>query len=699
MVKLLKILGWLIGLTVLLIVAAVVILPMVIDPNDYKEQIVNKIEEETGRQLQIDGDLDLSVFPWLGIETGELALSNAPGFGEQPFLAVRHAAVRVKLMPLLSMRLEVSTIGLDGLKLNLARSEAGVGNWDDMVKGGEPEQEPTGKKSSGTGLAGFSIGGIDISDGQVSWDDRSTGAYYKVDQIDLKSGVIAPGRPVDLKLGMVLESKEPQVRAGLRMAGVVTLDEEAGVIDLSGLGVELDADGEALPGGAVQAQLKSDIKLALDGRMLELKGLSLTAGDLSLSGNLLGSDLNNQPVFSGDLSLADFDLRSWLADHGFAVPETADPKALTRVGAELKIRSEGDNTRLEPLALRLDDSRVEGSASLRGPAVGFDLNLDAIDLDRYLPPEQAASNAPPSPDIPTEASTTGDELIPVKTLRQLNLDGVLHIGRLVIKKLQAEEIQISVKARDGRLSLGQEIQKFYQGGYKGQVKLDVTGSTPLTQIDTAADGIVVGPLLKDLTGEDKMTGKGRFKANISTRGNSIDAIKRGLGGKLDFRFEDGAVKGFNLAQVIRETKAKYKGEPLPASDEPVQTDFSEVSGSGTITKGVLSNQDLLAKSPYLRMDGAGSINLVDESLDYTVKAVIVNTEKGQGGEGLEELKGVPVPVRLTGPYASPKFSVDWGRILTGIQKAKLEEKVEKEKGKLEDKLQDKLQNGLKGLFR
>jgi AsmA protein len=682
--------------TVLLIVAAVVILPLVIDPNDYKEQIVAKIEQETGRQLQIDGDLNLSVFPWLGIETGELAMSNAAGFGERPFLAVKRAAVRVKLMPLLSMQLEVSTIGLDGLQLNLARSQAGVGNWEDLAKSGEGEAAAPGKKESGIGLAGFSIGGIDITDGQISWDDRAGGVYYKVDQINLNTGMIAPGRPVELKLGLVLEGKEPEIQAGLQMAGVVTLDQDAGVIDIAGLDLAVDAKGQALPGGALQAGLKSDLRAALDGSLLEVKGLRLSADELNLSGEIQGRDLQTTPAFNGNLSLLEFDLRKWLVDRGFNLPKTADVKALTRVAADLKMQSDGAITRLEPVALRLDDTSIDGSVNLRGRAIGFNLNLDAIDLDRYLPPEQAAS------DTPTETSTRGgaadEDLMPVETLRQLDLDGVLNIGRLIIKKVQAEQIVISVKAQDGHINLGQEIKKFYQGGYKGQVKLDVTGSTPLTRMDTAVQGVLVGPLLKDLTGEDKLTGKGRFSANINARGNSIEAIKRRLGGKLDFRFEDGAVKGVNLAQVIRETKAKYKGETLPPGDQPIQTDFSEISGSGVINNGVLTNQDLLAKSPYLRVDGAGSMNLVEESLDYTVKAVVVSTAKGQGGEGLDELKGVPVPVRLTGSYLSPDFSIDWGRVLTDMQKAKLEEKVEAEKGKLEQKLQDKLQDGLKGLF-
>jgi AsmA protein len=246
------------------------------------------------------------------------------------------------------------------------------------------------------------------------------------------------------------------------------------------------------------------------------------------------------------------------------------------------------------------------------------------------------------------------------------------------------------------LTLDQQVGKFYQGGYKGNLNLDVRGKTPLTKIDAAASDILIGPLLKDLAGEDRLAGKGRFSANLSTRGNSIDAFKKDLSGKMDFRFEDGAVKGVNLAQIIRETRARFKGEPVARTNQPTQTDFSELSASGVISKGLLESQDLLGKSPFLRVNGAGKVNLVSETLDYTVKAVLVATEKGQGGDALEQLEGVPIPVRLTGPYASPKYTVDWAKIILESQKGKIEEKLQDElKGKIPADLQEKL----KGLFR
>ena len=137
--KLLKFLFGLVLAVVLLVAAAAVIIPLVVDPNDFKEEIVEQVKQATGRDLSIEGDIELSVFPWLGVELGSLALSQPEGFGDEPFAAVEHAQVRAKLMPLLEKRLEVDTVQLKGLRLSLIRNQQGMGNWEDLARG-EPEK-------------------------------------------------------------------------------------------------------------------------------------------------------------------------------------------------------------------------------------------------------------------------------------------------------------------------------------------------------------------------------------------------------------------------------------------------------------------------------------------------------------------------------------------------------------------------------
>ena len=209
-----------------------------------------------------------------------------------------------------------------------------------------------------------------------------------------------------------------------------------------------------------------------------------------------------------------------------------------------------------------------------------------------------------------------------------------------------------------------------------------------------AKNIQAEPLVKDLAGEDRLSGTGNFNLDVSGAGRTVKTIKRSLNGKLNFAFTNGTVKGFNLSRMLRETAAKLKGKSLPPDGEANETEFSELKGSGVIRKGVLHNDDLIAKSPLFRVTGKGRINIGEDTLDYKIKPVLVASLKGQGGEELEQLKGVPIPVHLTGPLAKPNWRIDLAEALTETQKAKAQEKL---KETIQENLPDDIKEKIPGL--
>lgn len=702
--KLLKILAALI----IVIVIVAVALPFIIDPNDYRDEIVTAVEKNTGRTLSIDGDLNLTVFPWLGIDIGKLSLGNAKGFGDKPFAAINEASVRIKLLPLLSKEIVADTITLDGLQLNLAKNKQGVTNWADLgespsvEKKQEQQKDSQARETKEVGLGGLAIGGVNINNATINWQDDSTGQSYQVNNFRLNSGSISPGEPVDLSLGLDLESGQPQMTAALTLDGNVAVDSAVENLTVSPLKISVVAKGEMFSGGRIQAKLSSDVAVNLKDLAVSLKNLALTSGDLNLSGQLALSNLATQPAIDGDLRLAKLNLRDWLGSQGIAIPAMSNDKALSSFEAAASMKSNGDTTEITGLNIGLDETTVKGTAMLVGSHIGFDANVDQINVDDYLPKEEkspAGTTASSGKATTTTASTTDDApLFPVEMLRALNIDGKLNIDKLIAGKLTSEQVKTRVIAKNGDINVTNQIGRFYEGSFDAKTHLNVAGKTPKMDVNANLQNLQAGPMLKDLTGQDKLTGKGRFKMNINSTGNSVNAIKRTLDGTMDFRFDNGAVKGINIAKILRETKAKFEGKPLPPSDEPEQTDFSELSGSAKITSGVINNQDLLAKSPFLRVGGAGTVNLVEETLDYTVQATVVSSAKGQGGEELKELEGLNIPVKLTGSYLAPNYKVDWGKVLLSSQKAKVDEKVEEQKQELKKKLEDKFGDKLKGLF-
>ncbi|MEW8129647.1 MAG: AsmA family protein [Candidatus Thiodiazotropha endolucinida] len=699
--KILKVLGWLIGMVLLLIIAAVILIPMFVDPNDHKDRIVAEVKKATGRDLAIGGDIGLSVFPRLALELNGLTLSNAKGFKEGDFAAVKHAEVGVNLLPLLiDQLLEVDTVRIEGLKLNLARSKSGVTNWDDMLGKAEGEQESAEVESpqqDKAGLMAFTVGGLSIKEANLVWDDQSTGERYQIDNIYLETGELAPGRSVDLNFSMDLASRKPLLKGGVKLTSKMLVKPDEQVFSMQDLQLAVNLTGEGMPEEGVKSLLEGDLLVNLTSNILDLHDLELSSGKLKLTGRVQGEEIQTNPTFKGELNLAEFNLREWMNQFGLPVPETADEEVLQSLFLSTDFTASPDQLVLKNLLLELDQTKLKGELEMvnfASPAYLFNLALNTINVDRYLPPKPEPGRAPGKP---SKGGSENEPLFPNELLRGLRLDGTVRIDSLIVNGLQAEAILLKVRGRDGKLNLDHEVGRFYDGLMKGDVQLDVTGERPAINLTQKVSRILSGPLLLDLTGKDALLGSGDLDMQFTSRGNTIKQLKRGLNGQLSFDFRDGAVKGFNLAKMIRDTKAKLKGEGTMVLNEPEQTDFSELNGRATIVNGVVNNQSLLAKSPYLRLEGSGKAYLLEERLKYTVRPVIVNTPAGQGGEALEDLVGIPIPVKIKGNWNDPDFSIQLSKILEEQQKAKLKQKLDqKVDEKIGEKLEEKVPEELKG---
>ena len=216
-----KVMGWGVLGVLILGAALALILPRVLDPNAYRDDLIRIVSERTGRTLTLDGKLGLSVFPWLGLELNGLTLSNASGFGDAPMLAVRHARAGVRLWPLLSGRLEFGTIALDGLQLNLARAADGRTNWQDIqerLASSDPQQPATPPAESSATDTRFTLNQLDITgvrirEGRLLWDDRLGNQRYALTNWDLTTGRVRWGGAVPVSSSFTLSVGSPSLDA------------------------------------------------------------------------------------------------------------------------------------------------------------------------------------------------------------------------------------------------------------------------------------------------------------------------------------------------------------------------------------------------------------------------------------------------------------------------------------------------------
>ena len=698
--KLLKFLFSLLGVLVLLVIVAIVVLPMLVDPNDYKDQITSLVKDKTGRTLEIDGDINLSVFPWLGADIGPTRLSNAAGFDAPHMASMEAVEVRVKLVPLLSKKLEINTVRLKGLTLNLGKDAQGKTNWDDLVEAAADKQDEvktTEEKHPGAGLEDLAIGGIDITDAQLVWDDRVSGSRYEVIELSLTTGEIAPGEAFGLDLGFRLAATAPAIEGRFTLDGEVMVAEGVQAVNIDGARIAVDAAGAGLPGGKLQVKLGSDVALDLEQGTLSMPQLTLNAYNLEMTGTVSGSDINGEnPQFKGNLVLAGFSPRELIKALGQVVPETADSAVLNKADASLDWDASTKHFNAGKLAMHLDDTTINGSLGVRSfdaPAINFKLAVDRINVDRYMPP--------PPPEGEQDKAGTKDDAgsgeLPMEALRKLNLDGLIIITDMTAVNMKYRDAKLQVKAKNGVVRLHPFGAKMYQGSYNGDITLDVRKNKPRLSVNEKISGVQAGPLLLDLVGKDTLQGKADVTAKFSATGITPDEIKQSVSGRAAFAFTEGAVKGVNVAAVIRKAQAALKGETLPASDQPNQTDFALLKGTANVTNGLVKNDDLIMQSPLLRISGKGQTHLARETIDYTLTTKLVGSLEGQGGKQLEELKGITIPVHVGGTFSKPSYKPDLSAALSEKAKEKAEKKIKK---KLEKKLGDKLGDDVfKGLFK
>ena len=690
--KILKLLFGIIGSLIgLLIVAAIAIL-LLVDPNDFHDEITGAVTEATGRSMKIEDELSLSVFPWLGIDTGAIELGNAKGFGDSPFARIESSQIRVKLLPLLKKELEMDTLVLKGLDLNLQRQKNGQDNWSDLGGTAQTTEQPQDDSSGPPTLAALAIGGIEFENARIHFDDRQAGKQFTTSALNMTTGTLEPGAPVPLKLRGDINSSAPAMNGHIDLSTTLQANPFAGSYALEDMQLTVDLKGKDLPGGQLQARVGAEVSADLIKQTLVVNSLTLNSGPLQVNGDVQLVRLNSaDPGLQGSLKIAPFKPRELFSLLGMTAPLTTDPKALHQASLDTRLAGSVQHLQLNDLQLVLDDSLVTGKLALRSgkqTSVSYDLKVDGINVDRYLPPPAEQQGKGLGIISTAVAAPATQPLIPVELLRSFDMTGAVQVGKLIAGGLLIENADVAINLARGLLKLDPIQGQVYGGQYNGHISVDASrkqGNLPLLSANESLRNVQIGPVLKAVTGSDTLLGQGNVSARLTARGQDMPALRSSLNGDLAINLVDGAINGINVANELRKAYAIYKGQPTPADSDVQQTDFSELNATAKVVNGVVDNRDLAMKSPLLRINGEGKIDLVRERIDYKLNTTVVGSLSGQGGLELKELKGVTVPIAIKGNLLDPSISLDLGRIL--------EQQLKKG---LEKKLQDKLQDSLLG---
>lgn len=656
------------ALVALLVVAAVLFLAL-FDPNDFRDDVAKAVKERTGRELVIEGDLDVSLFPWLAIEMGKTQLGNAPGFGNEPFFSFDRARLSVKVMPLLLRReISVGSAELDALSLNLQVKRDGTTNWQDLAA-----SDDTGQAAGeeGGAPATLDIASVSVTNANLRYDDAAAGARYLLSNLNIRTGAVTPGKPVDLDAGFDFRLQPEETTGNVEISTTVDFDPDAATIRFTGLAVDGTVEGEPPMSFVFEAP---DILLNTAESTAEVGTMKVSIFDLDIAANVEPFSYADTPQPVATIQVDAFSPRSLMQRLDIEVPATADPNALGKLIFSAKAAVSPRNIRLTNIDIVLDDTKLTGTLTVPRNDRDFyelDLKADTIDLARYMEP-QADGDAGSGADgaVPVE--------IPSELIRSLRARGSLTVGKATLGGMTFDNAKLGINVSDGQLRMHPLSATLFDGEYQGDVRINAAGNVPVLTVNEQIKDVSLGSLAKAMYQRENVTGLINGSFRLEGRGNDMGEIQNTLAGNMSFVLSDGIWHGTDVWYQLRRARALFRGEAPPEPVMPAQTRFSEVSATGVVANGIMQNDDFVALLPFMRLTGRGTVNFPQATLDYQLTGRVVEKPEFRTQPTEAELKDmtrVVIPIKITGPLAAPKFGIDFASLVQERAKEEIRERV------------------------
>lgn len=748
----------------LLFAVAVIVVTRFIDPNDYRDQISTLVQDKTGRELQLQGDLRFSVFPWLGIEVESLRLSQPPeiGFDQPPMLQVAEAQLRVRILPLLQKQVEVDTVIFKQPKLHFITINDNLNSFTGLIQESENDQPLATEQQSQPEKAALAlfVKGVEITGAEIILHNQQEDSKTQISQVDLFVGDLLSGDYVSLESeGVVIgvaagdvnvavpkedgvsnKKSDAELPMAFQLSSLIQLDVLSSAVSLKDTNVTIEQGAQSgqllIQAVLIDAKQTSFRQLAftLDGVSLNDEAIKI-AGELTkadygvdsstlvltdltmkgqlyqrefllalpaLTGNLqketisldklildsddlhvLAADLNieglmSAPAVSGHLDVAPFNLQQLLVDMQMPY-ETASSSVLQSVSVSAAVKADADSVSLQKIQAKVDASELSGQLQVTDfdtPSTIFDLSLDQINVDDYLPIDatQQLTNEP------VDAEPSADSLIiPMTAFKQLHANGTLKVDDLIASGINLKNIKVNITSDADRVSITPSAA-LYDGSMTGEVLFTEQddGAAKLT-INSAIKLVNLQSLLRDADITQQLSGLGEFQLELE-----VDEVngKQSSHGTMKLSAKDGVIKGADIQKILTTGVQAYnqlRGRAVQEGETEAanETRFAELKGTFNFTDFAIDNQDFVLKAPAFRISGEGDIDIATQSLDYLLSIAVVNSFKGQGGEDLTDLKGLTLPIRFTGSIFAPNYSLDMKALYQAMAERKVNEKKDR----------------------
>lgn len=619
------------GFVIAFIVITVLAVALSFDPNYYRPQVEKLIKEKTGRPFKIAGKIGWTLWPEFGVTLPRITLANAAGFPEQPMIEAEKVQVAVAWRPLLSKRLEIGNIVIDGVVLRY-QQRGDSSNLDDLRQPPAPAAPDPKAKPPKAPLppVAYQVAGLRLRQLTLEISDLDSGISRQLLLEKLTVGTFAPGRLAPVVFEGRLREGSREISLG--GDGKLLVAEAFASFHLKPLALQLNMVGDDAPPLSMTAS--SHITLLPEQRQLQLDKLEANINATLISGQAtltLAEHLKVQAEFHSPL----LDLTPYLAT---AEPQTEPQPEPATVASERATEPPADEPAL--------------------PEPGSELGA-----------------------APHAAAETDDSLEPdLAWLQQLDGRVDLNIDQLKARQLLVDDLHVSLAVAEGELALSPVTADLYDGSFNGSLAVAHRGAGKANsyQLYATLRNVDGGALWTALSGQRRFDGKANLEFRLDGQGLTATQMRQGMNGRGNLELRDGAIHGLGIVQQIREAGALTMASEAPSAAE-ASTPFSALTASWQLASGKVNNNSLQLMSPLLRVSGAGHISLPQQTLDYRLGVSVNATADSQG---LEALRGLTVPLMIRGPWAQPQIHFDLAKALASKPVTELERGLNKLKEKL-----------------
>ena len=650
------------------------------DANQYKTEITEQLASATGRQISIAGDLDISLYPWIGMKVNDVTVSNDEAYSNRTFLTIDECDVRIRIIPLLRKRLEIERLVLNRLSLNLEKNTAGEKNWAGVFGKSESHQS-----ESGFGLAGLAIGGIDLRDARLRWLDSSTGREVKVSKLSMSAEAINNDRFLPLELKGLVESSQPGWMAVVNAEAKLDFNESAAIFDARDLKLTAKALLPSSKIDNVKIAMVADSTIDLENQRASLSNARLGLLGLVISGDIDIEDLFSLPRIHGPVKVKTFEARELAENLGYEIPQLVNGQSLKKISLTANLYSDFDTLKLDNMAANMDKSKVKGFVHLEKadkPIVRFDLEVDRLNLDDYR--------------FVTQPVVTEKKPIWLEVTRAIGLEGEVDVETANVNGIELRQLHVTASVEDTVVKADPIRMQVNEGEIVAAIRIDA-GETPALSLAAEAKQVAaessINPLLDNILGDDAPDLSGPVDADIelNAAGTGVAEWQTSARGTLKAWMTEGEIRGIDFNYASQSVVVDYADRngfrvSRTFNDEYVPdsiTEFNSLSATLKVENGKLVNKDFLMISEPVNVTGSGSIDYVQGKLDYRP---VIDMNVKNTGNVRDKLRDHPMEYHAHGLFKNvaydfnvEKYDLHLGRLMIQEAKANRNKKINRQK--------------------